>query len=328
MTAPLLEVSALAVSFRYRGERVSPIERVSFSIAPGESVGIVGESGSGKTTLGLALMRLTPPARDLEITGRIAFEGRDVLAMPAAELSAYRGAGVAMIPQDPMTSLNPTLTIGRQVGEAIALDRSAADIRTRAVDALRAVRLPEPEARLAAYPHHLSGGMRQRAVGAVGIARAPKLLIADEPTTALDVTVQRQFLDMLADLQAARGMALLLISHDLGVVARLATRIIVMYGGEIVEDGPARDILDRPRHWYTAALVASARGVAGAGSRLPTIPGQPPGLIDRPRGCRFAPRCPNARARCAVAPPIEADGARRLRCWFPITEPAGETSPA
>ena len=248
MSAPLLEVFDLTVTFPYRSQLASPIEHVSFAIAAGESVGIVGESGSGKTTLGLALMRLTPPARGLAIEGRISFEGRNVMAMSAAELSTYRGGGVAMIPQDPMTSLNPTLTIRRQIGEAIALDRPAGEVRARSIEALRAVQLPDPEARLTAYAHHLSGGMRQRVVGAIGVSRSPRLLIADEPTTSLDVSVQRQFLDMLAELRDERGMALLLISHDLGVVARLASRIIAMYAGEIVEDGPTREILDWPRH--------------------------------------------------------------------------------
>ena len=316
----LLDVRDLGVSFLYRGTRVAPIEGISFSVAEGESVGIVGESGSGKSTLALALLRLIPPARGLQVNGQIAFGGRDVLAMGAKELSEYRGAGVALIPQDPMTSLNPTLTIGRQIGEAAAL--SGADhVSAQVVEALRAVQMPEPEARTASYPHQLSGGMRQRAVGAVAIARAPKLLIADEPTTALDVTVQKKFLDMLVALRRERGMAMLLVSHDLGVVARVCERIIVMYAGQIVEDGPARDILERPRHWYTAALVASARSVAAGAKRLPVIAGSPPQLNARPSGCRFAPRCANAKPECAEPPALtaQADG-RRLRCHFPRAE--------
>jgi oligopeptide/dipeptide ABC transporter ATP-binding protein len=316
----LLDVRDLSVSFLYRGERVAPIEGISFSVVAGESVGIVGESGSGKSTLALALLRLVPPARGLEIGGQIAFEGRDVLAMSAKELSEYRGGSVALIPQDPMTSLNPTLTIGRQIGEAAALS-SDGNIVTQVVGALRAVQMPEPEARAASYPHHLSGGMRQRAVGAVAIASAPKLLIADEPTTALDVTVQRKFLDMLASLRREHDMAMLLVSHDLGVVTRVCERIIVMYAGQIVEDAPAADILARPKHWYTAALVASARGVSAGAKRLPVIPGAPPQLDARPAGCRFAPRCANAKPQCAEPPPLsqQPDG-RRLRCHFPRGE--------
>jgi oligopeptide/dipeptide ABC transporter ATP-binding protein len=313
----LLETHDVGVSFLYRGTRVAPIKGVSFSVAAGESVGIVGESGSGKSTLALALLRLIPPARGLQVSGQIRFGGRDVLAMSAKELSEYRGAGVALIPQDPMTSLNPTLTIGRQIGEASALS-GGGDVSVQVVEALRAVQMPEPEARIASYPHQLSGGMRQRAVGAVAIARAPKLLIADEPTTALDVTVQKKFLDMLVSLRRTRGMAMLLVSHDLGVVARVCERIIVMYAGQIVEDGPAQDILAQPRHWYTAALVASARSVAAGAKRLPVIPGAPPQLNARPPGCRFSPRCANAKPECAEPPAltVQPDG-RRLRCHFP-----------
>jgi oligopeptide/dipeptide ABC transporter ATP-binding protein len=320
VTEPLLKVDDLGVSFRYRDRTVSPIERVSFAIAPGESVGVVGESGSGKSTLALALLRLTPPARDLSIVGRIVFEGRDVQAMSPEELSRYRGGGVAMIPQDPMTSLNPTLSVGQQLSETLALaDRDR--IEERSIEALSAVRIAEPATRLTSYPHHLSGGMRQRVVGAIGIARNPRLLIADEPTTALDVTIQRQYLDMLDGLRREREMAMLFISHDLGVVAHVCERIMVMYAGEIVEDGPVRNVLDKSRHWYTASLVAAARGVAGAGKRLPAIAGQPPSLADRPAGCRFAPRCPNVQPKCASPPELErqTDG-RRLRCFFPRSE--------
>jgi oligopeptide/dipeptide ABC transporter ATP-binding protein len=314
----LLDVEDLSVSFRYRGQMVTPLDSVSFSVAAGESVGIVGESGSGKSTLALALLRLTPPARDLAITGRITFEGRDVLGLNKAELTDYRGGGVALIPQDPMTSLNPTLTIGRQLGETLALsDRS--DIGQRTLAALEAVQLSEPHKRLPQYPHHLSGGMRQRVVGAIGVARSPRLLIADEPTTALDVTVQRNYLDMLDSLRRQRDMAMLFISHDLGVIARVSERVIVMYAGQIVEDGPVRDVLDRPRHWYTAALVAVARGAAAR--RLPAIDGQPPTLSNRPEGCRFAPRCTNAQAACATPPEFRTEGSRRLRCHFPKDAP-------
>jgi oligopeptide/dipeptide ABC transporter ATP-binding protein len=216
-----------------------------------------------------------------------------------------------------MTSLNPTLTVDRQVGETIALNGATHDLEAETVKALGAVRIPEPETRLNAYPHQLSGGLRQRVVGAVGIARNPRLLIADEPTTALDVTVQRRYLEMLDGLRRERGMAMLFISHDLGVVARVCDRIVVMYAGQIVEDGPARDILDRPRHWYTAALVAAARGVSGAQKRLPAIGGSPPTLIDRPPGCRFAPRCANAKPQCATPVELVSSGVRRLRCHFP-----------
>jgi oligopeptide/dipeptide ABC transporter ATP-binding protein len=315
--APLLQVEDLSVSFRYRDRMVAPLDGVTLSVSAGESVGIVGESGSGKSTLALAVLRLTPPARDLKVSGRIAFEGRDVFAMNRKDLSAYRGGGVALIPQDPMTSLNPTLTVGKQVSETIALGGSVRELEAETVKALGAVRIPEPETRLNAYPHQLSGGLRQRVVGAIGIARSPRLLIADEPTTALDVTVQRRYLDMLDGLRRERGMAMLFISHDLGVVAKVCERIIVMYAGQIVEDGPTRDVLDRPRHWYTGALVAAARGVSGAQKRLPAIGGAPPTLTDRPPGCRFAPRCANAKPQCQALPDLTPGHGHRLRCHFP-----------
>jgi oligopeptide/dipeptide ABC transporter ATP-binding protein len=315
--APLLQVEDLSVSFRYRDRRAAPLDGVTLSVGAGESVGVVGESGSGKSTLALALLRLTPAARDLKVSGRITFEGRDVFAISKRELSAYRGGGVALIPQDPMTSLNPTLTVGRQVGETIALGGSTRELEAETVRALGAVRIPNPETRLNTYPHQLSGGLRQRVVGAVGIARSPRLLIADEPTTALDVTVQRRYLDMLDALRRERGMAMLFISHDLGVVAKVCGRIVVMYAGQIVEDGPAREILDSPRHWYTAALVAAARGVAGAHGRLPAIGGAPPSLTDRSPGCRFASRCTNAKPQCQTPPELASGANRRLRCHFP-----------
>ncbi len=321
MTASLLQVEDLSVSFRYRDRMVAPLDGVTLSVGAGESVGVVGESGSGKSTLALALLRLTPAARDLTVSGRITFEGRDVMAMSRKELSDYRGGGVALIPQDPMTSLNPTLTVGKQVGETIALSGSENTLANATLKALEAVRIPEPGTRLNAYPHQLSGGLRQRVVGAIGIARNPRLLIADEPTTALDVTVQRRYLDMLDGLRRERGMAMLFISHDLGVVAKICERIVVMYAGKIVEDGPAREILTRSRHWYTAALVAAARGVAFAQRRQPAIDGAPPSLSDRPPGCRFAPRCANAKPQCQTPPELASHGNHRLRCHFPKDAP-------
>jgi oligopeptide/dipeptide ABC transporter ATP-binding protein len=319
VTARLLQVEDLSVSFRYRDRLVTPLDGITLNVSAGESVGIVGESGSGKSTLALALLRLTPAARDLKVSGKITFEGRDVFAMSKRELSTYRGGGVALIPQDPMTSLNPTLSVGRQVGETIALRESTRKPEAETLKALEAVRVPEPEKRLCAYPHQLSGGLRQRVVGAIGIARNPRLLIADEPTTALDVTVQRRYLDMLDGLRRERGMAMLLISHDLGVVAKVCERIIVMYAGQIVEDAPARDILDHPRHWYAAALVAAARGVSQAQNRLPAIGGSPPALTGRPPGCRFAPRCTNVQPQCETPPGLVlvSGNTRRLRCHFP-----------
>lgn len=313
---PLLRIEDLTVSFNYRGKRVEPVSSVNLEINAGESVGLVGESGSGKTTLGLSILRLLPRAQDQSITGRIGFRDQDVLTMSDAELATYRGAGVGIISQDPMTSLNPTLTIGDQLREAFR-DVPSEELNKLAIKTLSDVGLPDPASRLDAYPHHLSGGMRQRVVGGIALAGAPDLLIADEPTTALDVTVQLQFIDLLKDLRATHDMALLFISHDLPVVARIADRIIVMYAGSIVEDGPTNAILNSPRHWYTAGLVACARDSVREDGRLETIEGQPPPINAKPPGCPFAPRCPVAGEKCNEPPPLTTIGQQHVRCWFP-----------
>jgi oligopeptide/dipeptide ABC transporter ATP-binding protein len=312
----LLDVNDLTVSLSHRGTNVRPIEGVTFSVKQGERVGIVGESGSGKTTLGMALLRLLPQSRGMSVTGSVRFDGDDVLAMSARALARYRGQGVAAIFQDPMTSLNPTMRVGAQVGEPVAPAKRDAAV----LEALRSVGIPDAERRARAWPHHLSGGMRQRVVGAVGLAGAPRLLIADEPTTSLDVTVQLQVIDLLEGLSRERGMALMLITHDLTLVARACERIIVMYAGQIVEDGPAADILAHPKHWYTAGLIDCARSVETAAQRFSAIPGAPPLLTDRPTGCRFQPRCPRAEAKCAEPPPVIGD-AHAARCWFPKGAP-------
>ncbi|MFC7704399.1 ABC transporter ATP-binding protein [Plastorhodobacter daqingensis] len=317
--APLLEVRDLSVRL---GAPDAPalIEGVNLSLRPGETLGLVGESGSGKTTLGMALMRLLPPLLDRGLSGQVIYDGRDVARMQPAELADIRGSEISMILQDPMASLNPVFSVGNQLKEGLRRHATApGSLQERAIRALDDVRIPSPEARLASYPHQMSGGMRQRVVGAIALTRAPRLLIADEPTTSLDVTIQYQFLDLLKDLQARLGMAMLFITHDFGVVARMCDRVAVMYAGQIVEQGPVRDIFARPTHWYTRALLDSVPTVNTRLDRLPTIPGAPPTVAARPEGCRFHPRCANAQSRCRSAPPMqERRPGQSARCWFPL----------
>lgn len=313
----LLDVDDLSVEIDYRGERVKLIEDIGFSLDAGESLAIVGESGSGKTTLGLALLHLLPGAKNIEVRGDIIFEGRDVLSMTGEELSDYRGGGVATIFQDPMTSLNPTMTIGKQVGEAVR-GGTYSDKADTVVNVLDAVGIPDAQSRTQSYAHQFSGGMRQRVVGAIGLAGSPRLLIADEPTTALDITVQLQFIDLLQSFREERNMALIFITHDMPLVARLASKIAVMYSGQIVEKGDADQILDNPKHWYTEGLIACAKGLETADGRFVAIEGQPPELDKRPSGCRFAPRCTKVQDKCATPPPMQESGdGHAYRCWFP-----------
>jgi oligopeptide/dipeptide ABC transporter ATP-binding protein len=237
------------------------------------------------------------------------------------QLRELRGRDISMVLQDPMTSLNPVFAVGNQIAESIQSHTklSTGDSRVRAIDALRRVRIPAPETRLRAFPHQLSGGMKQRVVGAVAIACEPRLLIADEPTTSLDVTIQAQYLDMLKDLQREANMAMLFVTHDFGVVARMCERVAVMYAGQIVETAPVRDLFRRPGHWYTAALIGGMPKLGRKIDRLISIPGAPPRLDDMPVGCRFAARCPNVQPRCRNEPPpvTSVGNAHELRCWFP-----------
>ncbi|MFD1912167.1 ABC transporter ATP-binding protein [Halodurantibacterium flavum] len=320
LSQPLL--SMRDVSVRLGREPGSPalIEHIDLSIWPGETVGLVGESGSGKTTLGMSLMRLLPGLLDKGLTGEVLYDGRDLLRMRKSELTQVRGAEISMILQDPMASLNPVFTVGDQLREGLRLNATATgSLQDRAVAALESVRIPSPRARLDNHPHQMSGGMRQRVVGAIALTRGPRLLVADEPTTSLDVTIQYQFLDLLKELQNQTGMAMLFITHDFGVVARMCDRVVVMYAGQIVEQGRVRDIFRRPRHWYTSALLDSVPTVDHAPDRLPTIPGSPPSVTARPQGYRFHPRCANAQARCRVAmPPLDAGADHAVRCWFPL----------
>jgi len=299
VSAPLLSVRDLSVAFG----RNTVVEGVSFDLAPGEILGVVGESGSGKSVTALSIMRLIPaPGR---VTGRIDFAGQDLMALPEARMREIRGRDIAMIFQEPMTSLNPVFTCGDQVMEALVhhrgLDRAGA--RAEALKLLKLVEIPSAERRLDDYPHQLSGGMRQRVMIAMALACRPKLLLADEPTTALDATIQAQILDLLRGLQRELGMAVILITHDLGVVSEVAHRVLVMYAGRVVETSPAAEVFERPLHPYTEGLLASIPRLEGPIERLDAIPGQVPAPDAMPAGCRFAPRCRYAEPACAASPP-------------------------
>ena len=329
MAAPdnpvLLDIRNLSVRLGAGAASPALIENIDLQIRAGETLGLVGESGSGKTTLGMALLRLLPPLLNRGLSGEMVYDGEDIARMDQAGLTRIRGAEISMILQDPMASLNPIFTIGNQLKEGLRLHATASgSLEDRAIAALESVRIPSPEARLHNHPHQMSGGMRQRVVGAIALTRAPRLLIADEPTTSLDVTIQYQFLELLKDLQQRAGMAMLFITHDFGVVAKMCDRVAVMYAGQIVEQGPVREIFRRPRHWYTRALLDSVPTVEHAPERLPTIPGSPPTVAARPEGCRFHPRCPNAQAKCRQMPPVAELGPMHdVRCWFPLEAQRG-----
>ena len=313
----LLEVHELRTSFALEAGEARAVDGVSFTLDPGRVLGLVGESGCGKSVTALSLIRLVPPPGRVT-GGQVFLDGRDLLALDEREMRAVRGPGLAMIFQEPMTSLNPVFTAGSQIAEAVRLHQRVGrrEAWERAVELLAEVGIPEPGHRARAYPHQLSGGMRQRVMIAMAISCAPRVLIADEPTTALDVTIQAEILDLLRALRERRGMALLLITHDLGVVAEQADEVAIMYAGRIVEQAPVLEIFDRPLHPYTQALFRSMPGVGGPRSRLETIPGQVPDLLRLPSGCPFRDRCPKAIAECAAtAPPLlEKAAAHRAAC--------------
>jgi oligopeptide/dipeptide ABC transporter ATP-binding protein len=312
---PLLSVEGLGVAMG----GVPVLEDVSFAIAPGETLGLVGESGCGKSVTALSIMRLLPEPPARIASGRIVFDGTDLLDLDAERLRSIRGDRIAMIFQEPMTSLNPVFTIGDQIGESLIVHRGAsrAAARAEAARLLDLVGIPAAASRLDRYPHELSGGQRQRAMIAIALACKPRLLIADEPTTALDVTVQAQILDLIARLRRELGMAVLLITHDLGVVAEFCDRVAVMYAGRIVEEAPATALFAAPGHRYTEALLRSMPAANAPGRDLPSIPGSVPPPAARGAGCVFAPRCGFATPRCrAELPPLGAPP-HRLRCWHP-----------
>ncbi len=307
MPAPLLSVRQLAVGFETDDGLLRAVDNVSFDIAPGRTLGLVGESGCGKSVTALSLMRLLPQPAGKILGGEILFEGRNLLTLPLSEKHRIRGARIGMVFQEPMTALNPVHTIGRQLSEVYRTheDISKAEAWRRSIAMLARVGLPSPELRAAEYPHHLSGGMRQRVVIAMALACHPRLLIADEPTTALDVTIQAQILDLIKDLQRELGMAVLLITHDLGVIAETCDDVAVMYAGRIAEQAPVAQLFAAPRHPYTRGLLASIpRLSTPRKTRLPVIEGMVPGLRDLPPGCRFQNRCPHRQDRCVASAPI------------------------
>jgi oligopeptide/dipeptide ABC transporter ATP-binding protein len=328
MTPALLTVRDLKTYFVTEEGRgtARAVDGVSFDLRPGETLGIVGESGCGKTVTSLSILRLIPePPGHIRPGSVIEFDGRDLLALPASELRAIRGNQIAMIFQEPMTSLNPVFTVGDQIAEAAIIHQgmSRKAGRARAIEMLKLVGIPDPEERVDQYPHQLSGGMRQRVMIAMALICHPKVLIADEPTTALDVTIQAQILELLDRLQTELGMGVLLITHDLGVVAGHTDRVVVMYAGEVVETAATTALFDRPTHPYTEGLLAAVPRVDAPRSRLHAIPGQVPAATAWPVGCRFHPRCPYAWDKCvAEHPPLLETGeaGHTARCWL-VTEP-------
>ena len=298
---------------------VKAVDGISFQVRRGETLGIVGESGSGKSITALSILRLVPEPGGRIVGGRVVFCGEDLLQKDKAEMAAIRGREICMIPQDPMTSLDPVFSIGDQLTETFRSDDtpSGQSLWEQAVDLLRKVRIPEPKVRMGSFPHQMSGGMRQRVVGAIAISRSPSLLIADEPTTSLDATIQLQYLRMLKDIQAETGAAIIFITHDFGIVARMCDRVAVMYAGKIVESAEVRELFTSPSHPYTEALLKSLPDVSDDIEWLSSIEGQPPDPVELPPGCAFEPRCPYAFDRCRVEYPAEFAVAAEhtTRCW-------------
>ena len=321
MTGPLLDIRHLSTHYvSARGTRVTrAVDDVSLTLDQGQTLGIVGESGSGKTTFALTLLRLLPTAARI-VEGQMLFEGADLLKKSDGEMRRIRGKRIAMILQDPMMSLNPLFTVGEQVAEPIRVHDGArrGSAWTRATELLKAVRIAAPERRVREYPHQLSGGMRQRIVGAIAISCEPRILIADEPTTSLDVTIQAQYLNLLRDLQRAHNLALIFITHNLGIVAKMCDQVAVMYAGRMVEAGPVKQIYNAPAHPYTRALLESIPRLGDTRSRLTAIEGQPPDPSAPPPGCAFHPRCPKVMDRCrSEAPPeFRVTDSQTSRCWL------------
>jgi oligopeptide/dipeptide ABC transporter ATP-binding protein len=325
-TQPLLVVEHLRTVFRLQtGHDVPAVDDVSFVIRTGETLGLVGESGSGKSVTALSIMRLVaPPGR--VAAGRILFEGRDLLVASDEEMRWHRGRRIGFIFQEPMVALDPVYTVGNHIEEALAVHQLArgAAARRRVLELLDAVRIPDPARRANEYPHQLSGGLRQRVMIAVALAANPSLVIADEPTTALDATVQAEILELLREMRRMFQLSLLLITHDLGVVAEMADRVAVMYGGRVIEQAPTRTLFSTPAHPYTQALLASIPG-ARPGARLTSIPGSVPAIAAMPAGCAFGPRCPRRFDACIEVPPmIDVGPAHDARCHLPMSSAAGE----
>lgn len=315
----ILEVNNLCTYFQTRWGTVKAVDGVSFDLSRGETLGIVGESGSGKSVTMLSLMQLVPTPPGRIVDGEIILDGQDLLQLDDDQMSKIRGSEIALIIQDPMTSLNPVFSIGNQVMEAVRIhqDIPKKSILAMALDVLRKVNIPAAETRIRDYPHQMSGGMRQRVVGAISISCQPSVLIADEPTTSLDVTIQAQYLKLLKELQEEQDLGLIFITHDFGIVAKMCDKVAVMYAGKIVEQGSVRDIFNNPSHPYTEALLASVPKLEEDVDRLYSIEGQPPTLHDLPEGCPFAPRCAYVMDRCKEDYPaiIQINETHSAACW-------------
>ncbi|MAT08147.1 MAG: dipeptide/oligopeptide/nickel ABC transporter ATP-binding protein [Chloroflexi bacterium] len=315
----VLEVEDLRTYIYTRTSIVKAVDGISFNLKKGETLGIVGESGCGKTMTALSLLRLVPRPAGKIVTGEIRLNGSDLVQKTEEEMRAVRGRQISMILQDPQTSLNPVFNIGNQLGESLSIARKddRKGLASRAVDALRKVNVAAPDRRLEDFPHQMSGGMKQRVVGAIAMSCEPSVIIADEPTTALDVTIQLQYLRLLKDIQAETGLSIIFITHDFGVVARMCDRVAVMYAGRIVEEGSVRDIFNNPSHPYTEALIQSVPKLEEKVERLYSIEGQPPLLSNLPNGCRFADRCPHAKEICTADYPdsFNISEGHTADCW-------------
>ena len=315
---PVLKVEDLKTHFFTRSGVVKAVDGISFEVGRGETLGIVGESGSGKSMTAWSILGLVPKPAGRIVGGKIMYLGEDLLEKDESEMREIRGKGICMVMQDPLTSLNPVFTIGNQILESLRMDfnEPKTSLIKRATQLLANVRIPAPETRLSAYPHQMSGGMRQRVVGAIAMSRSPNVLIADEPTTSLDATIQLQYLRLLKEIQADTGAAILFITHDFGVVARMCDRVAVMYAGKIVEQASVLELFDNPQHPYTQALLKSVPDLDEDLDFLPSIEGQPPSLDNLPEGCAFAPRCPYAFDRCEEYPEQVSTGQDHVAsCW-------------
>ena len=315
---PVLKVEDLQTYFFTRSGIVKAVDGISFDLQKGETLGIVGESGSGKSMTAWSILGLVPKPAGRIVGGRILYQGENLLDKSDREMQRIRGSGICMVMQDPLTSLNPVFNIGNQILECLRMNpsHSATSIRDQAIELLARVRIPAPETRITAFPHQMSGGMRQRVVGAIAVSRSPSLLIADEPTTSLDATIQLQYLNMLKEIQALTGAAIIFITHDFGIVARMCDRVAVMYAGKIVEQSDVVQLFDSPAHPYTEALLKSVPDLDTNVEVLPSIEGQPPSLDNLPEGCSFAPRCPYVFDKCSEYPPqFSVVGDQVARCW-------------
>jgi peptide/nickel transport system ATP-binding protein len=315
----VIQVEDLHTSFFTHAGEVKAVDGVSFFVREAETFGLVGESACGKSVTALSILRLLQEPAGQIVGGKIIFEGRNLLDLSKKQMRAYRGSKIAMILQDPMTSLNPVFTVGDQIAESVRLHQKLPDnmVEPEVISALRLLRIPAPESRLNDYPFQMSGGMRQRVVGSIAMSCHPHLLIADEPTTALDATIQAQYLDLFKDIQKKMNVAIIFITHDFGVVANLCHRVGVMYAGKIVETAPTRDIFKAPRHPYTSALINSVPHLDRKDERLFSIEGQPPPLLNPPPGCRFAPRCPVVKDICKEQQPpeVKISDNHSVSCW-------------